>query len=154
MKTIVIGVGNPIRRDDGIGVEVARLVREKISRGDVRVTEVCAGGLRLVDEMAGYDRAIIIDAIQTGGGAPGTVYCFAPQDLKPTLNTDCMHDTTLTDALNAGRELGIRLPDDITIFAVEAVDVDHFGESMTDEVAAAAGGVADRVLAMFGKECR
>lgn len=150
MKTIVIGLGNPIRRDDGIGVTVARMVREKTSGRDVRVMEISAGGLRLMDEMVGYDRAIIIDSIQTRGGAAGAVYRFAPDDMPLTRNTDCTHDTTLVDALRTGRELGMRLPDDITIFAVEAADVDEFGEEMTVEVAAAAGGVAGRVLALCG----
>jgi hypothetical protein len=71
--TIIIGLGNPIVSDDSVGVCAARrLDKVKEVREVADVHEVYAGGLRLLDVLVGYKRAIIIDAMQTGI-QPGTV---------------------------------------------------------------------------------
>ena len=68
MKTLVLGLGNPILSDDGVGLRVARAVESQLSQQEITVMETSMGGLSLLDLLTGYDRAIIIDAIQTRGG--------------------------------------------------------------------------------------
>ncbi|MEO5356313.1 MAG: hydrogenase maturation protease [Nitrospirae bacterium YQR-1] len=139
MKTIVIGLGNPLLRDDSVGPKAARLIRQRLEgdmlchRADVRVSEVYAGGIRLLDAMAGFDRAFIIDSIITGK-PPGTVYKLTPQSLPQTRNCGCSHDMTLPMALGMGKMLGMELPTDIQIWAIEAKDINCFGEELSLEV--------------------
>jgi hydrogenase maturation protease len=147
VRTIVIGIGNPVLHDDSVGLKVAGLLREELRDSrHVAVTELHAGGIRLMEAMAGYDRAILVDAIQTEGGKPGSIYALEPADLARTRNIHSTHDGSLAVALELGRVAGIRLPSEIRIWAVEAGDVESFSESLTEEVARAVPRVVESVI--------
>jgi hydrogenase maturation protease len=134
-STIIIGLGNPILSDDSVGIHAARRLRDVLeNRKDIEVREVYAGGLRLLDVLSGYTRAIIIDAMQTGA-APGTVRRFSLADLPRTRNLASSHDADLPTALGAGKALGMSLPEEIIIFGIEAAEVENFGEELTPAVA-------------------
>ncbi len=78
VKTLVIGVGNPIMGDDRVGIEVARRLRGELEeRSDIEVREIAAGGLPLVEEFVGYDKVIVIDALV--GAEPGEVVVKRPE---------------------------------------------------------------------------
>jgi hydrogenase maturation protease len=146
-RTVVIGLGNPIMSDDGVGIKVARMVREELGdRDDIFVTEAHSGGLRLMDRMVGFDRAIIVDAMKTGSEKPGTVSLFSISDFVTTKNTVSTHDTDLSTALETGRLCGLHLPKEITIFGIEADDVHTCSEEITTEVAKAVPVAAGRIL--------
>jgi len=70
-RAIIVGLGNPIRTDDAVGLAVARAVHARLARPDVELCELAAGGLELVERLAGYGHAVIIDAVQSGGGQVG-----------------------------------------------------------------------------------
>ncbi len=148
MKTLVLGLGNPILTDDGVGIHVLRVVVACCQRDDVAFAEASVGGLRLLDLLVGYDRLILVDAIQTPGGQPGQVYRLHPGDLRASLHSGSTHDLTLAGALALGRGIGMALPEDaaITILAVEVEDVLTFGETCTPPVAAVIPRVAEMVL--------
>jgi hydrogenase maturation protease len=139
VKTLVLGLGNPILTDDGIGVHVARALSKCYQRDDVTIAEASIGGLRLLDTLAGHDRAVLVDAIQTPGGQPGQVYRLGPKDLRASLHSGSTHDLSLPGTLTLGRGLGMKLPEDedIVIIAVEVKDVLTFGEACTERVQAA-----------------
>jgi hydrogenase maturation protease len=153
MKTIVVGLGNPILTDDGVGVKAAYEVKSRMGENvpeSVSITEASLGGLRLMELLEGYDRAIIIDAIQTNNGhQPGTIFTMDLDDLRtisPTQHSASAHDTTLVTALDMGRKMGLSLPDDISIIAVEVENVLDFSEEPTPKVAQAIPLVAEAVL--------
>jgi hydrogenase maturation protease len=158
MKTLVIGLGNPILTDDGVGVKVAYAVRDMLAsagREDVTVTEAGVGGLHLMEMMVGYGRVILVDAIQTPGGQPGAISRLSLDDIAsavPTQHSASTHDMNLPTALEMGHRLGLSLPDTIEILAVEAEDVVTFGESCTPAVAAAVPAVTELVLQLLKRE--
>lgn len=149
-KTVVIGLGNPILSDDSVGIKVAGLLRERLGcwPGMVDVKEVYAGGIRLMDEMAGYERAIIIDAVVLGG-APGSVSLLSAGDVYGARHLASTHDTGLATALETGRILGLTLPSDIMILGIEARDVETFSEELTDEVKQAVPVAVEQVYALL-----
>jgi hydrogenase maturation protease len=110
------------------------------------------GGLRLLEIMAGYERVILVDAIQTPEGEPGDIHYLRPNDLQTSLHADSTHDLALPGALTLGRNLGMVLPDDkaIVIIAIEVCDVLTFGEACTHEVAAAIPAAVQAVLEELG----
>lgn len=153
-KTLVIGLGNPILTDDGVGVKVAYEIEQalvSLNNDSVTVTEASAGGLRLMEMMIGYDRVILVDAFMGGNGnEPGTVYRMTLDDLRnvsPTQHSACAHDTTLVTALDLGMRMGLHLPEEIIIHAVEVENVIDFSEEPTPAVAAVIPEVAAAVLA-------
>lgn len=147
MKTLVLGLGNSILSDDGVGIYVVRALAGQINRSDVEVAEARLGGLRLLDMAVGCDRLLLVDAIQAGGRV-GQVYRLGPNDLLCSLHAASSHDLSLPAALELGRRLGLALPEDeaITILAVEVEDVTTFGERCTPQVHAAIPRVVQMVL--------
>lgn len=152
MKTLVLGLGNPILSDDGIGVCVARELENRIDGQDVKVEEIGAGGLALLHELAGYDRAIIIDAIQTRDGEVGQVYRLGPEAFDSTRHAGSPHDINFATALELGKRLGVPLPRQIVIFAVEVEDVTTFSERCTPKVEQTIPVVTDMVVQELGND--
>jgi hydrogenase maturation protease len=152
MKTLVLGLGNPLVTDDSVGLRVAAELRARLAgRADVTVAEDYCGGLRLMEQMVGYQRAIVIDAIQTGA-PPGTLHRLGPGDI-PTQRSASSHDMTLPTALALGRQAGLCLPEDhnILLVGIEAQDILDFGEACTPAVAAAVPGAVAAVLAALDR---
>ena len=148
MPTLIIGLGNPLVTDDSVGLRVAAELRQHLAgRPDVEVAEDYWGGLRLMEQMVGYDRAIVIDAI-CSGAPPGTIHHLAPGDI-PTQRSASSHDMTLPTALALGRQAGLQLPQDeaILLVGIEADDILNFGETCTPAVAAAVSRAVADVLA-------
>lgn len=149
MRTIVIGVGNPLRGDDAVGLHVARGLETALAGNqNIEVTEVWAGGLRLAEATVGYDHAIIIDALVTGQHAPGTLVIVSSDSLDTCRTVTCAHDTSLPTALAFLRAAGADLPSNITVFGVETRPPDmEVCEKLSDLVHDALPSLVHRVLA-------
>lgn len=146
MKTLVLGLGNPILSDDGVGIKVAREVGEKLNDSQVTVAETSGAGLSLLDSIIGYDKVIIIDAIQTEEGKAGRIYRMGPEDFSLTKHFSSPHQINLATALELGKVLNLAMPQKITIFTVEAKDITSFSEKCTPEVEQAIPEVVKMVL--------
>ena len=133
-KTLILGLGNPILSDDGVGFRVAEELKGRLDEQDVTVLETSMSGLSLLDLLAGYDRSIIVDAIQTAGGKAGQIYRLTPDMFDATQHAASPHDVNFATALGFGKRLGLTLPRDIIIFAVEATDLSTISEECTPEV--------------------
>ncbi len=136
-KTIVVGIGNPLRADDSVGLWVARALKARLEPLGITVVEASVGGMDLVEMLTGYDRAVLIDAIQTDSGTPGQVVRTTPEMLRTGRLASASHTLDLSSALELGRKIGLPLPDEIVIFAIEAADMESFSEDCTPEVARA-----------------
>ena len=145
MKTVVLGMGNELLSDDGVGIEVARRLRQVVHDPDVEVKETGLAGLELIDLLAGFDRAIIVDSIATGAEA-GTVHILSPADLDSGVPPSTLHHVNLPTVLAMAGRLGIRMPDDVRVFAVEARDVSTFGGGCCAEVQAAATRLVETIV--------
>ena len=158
---LVLGLGNPILTDDGVGILVVREVQSRllsspavsageVRRGSLAFAEASVGGLRLLEVLTGHDRAILVDAIQTADGCPGEVYRLTPGDFCASLHSGCSHDVDLFTALEFGRQLGLAMPQEIVIIAVEVEDVVTFSEQCTPAVEAAIPRASEMVLQELG----
>ncbi len=153
MKTLVLGLGNPLLRDDSIGLRVAQELGGRFKGNpDVEVSEDYWGGLRLMERMIGYDRVIIVDAIQADMD-PGTIHLLSPGDI-PTQRSASAHDVNLPTALEFGRRAGARLPpsSEITLIGIEAADVQTFDESLTPELERALPHAVEAVLSVMKRK--
>ena len=108
-KTLILGLGNPLVTDDSVGLRVVEQLKPLLAdRSDVEVSEDYWGGLRLMERMIGFDRAIVVDAIQTGA-PPGTIHLLAPEGIATQRSTSA-HDVNLSTALEFGRRAGAACP--------------------------------------------
>ncbi len=146
MATAVIGLGNPILSDDGVGIRTLRILKEMIPPSEeVILKEARVGGLTLMEELVGFDRAVIIDAMVTGTCRPGTIRAVELTEFPGTRNLVSSHDTNLWMALRIGREVGLRLPGDVRVIGIEAADAETFGEGLTEAVEEAARTAAESI---------
>lgn len=153
MRTIVIGLGNPLLSDDGLGIRAASLLRQRLCDDDrVDVIEAYTGGLNLMELMVGYERAVVVDALTSGHHTPGTLVELGLDDLLTSRNTRSTHDASLAVALETGKLLGLRLPGSIFFFGIEAGNAKDFGELLTDQVDQALPMLVELVLTKLDLE--
>ncbi len=154
-RTLVLGLGNPILGDDGVGWRVAERCAERIKTdpqlsalaSEVEVDCHAGGGLSLVERLIGYEQVILIDAICSGTQPPGGVTCFPLKTLTNpgSVHTSSPHDTSLLTALELGRRLGAGVPERVIVVAVEAQNLYEFSEELSSAVQAAVAPAAERV---------
>jgi hydrogenase maturation protease len=158
-RTIVIGLGNPLLGDDGVGWRVADEV-ETLLRGaraagrpvpDVEIERLGVGGLRLMECLTGYSAAILVDAAEFPDRPAGEVRSCCFDDLADFAagHLDSAHDASLRTALALGRRLGADLPNDIQTVTVQAHRTDEFSEELSPEVSAAIPAAASAVVELL-----
>jgi hydrogenase maturation protease len=153
VKTIVIGLGNPILGDDGVGWQIAQRLQQRSDfPSDIEIDCLSLGGISLMERLIGYDRAILIDSFVTHHHPIGTLSCFSLDQLpnRALGHTYSAHDTTLQNALKIGQDLGVQLPREITVVAVEAQNVYDFSEQLTPQVAAAIPNAVQMIIDLLG----
>jgi len=146
LRTVIIGIGSLLRGDDAIGIRVAEAIEREALPPDVKVVTTTAAGLALLDLLTGYDKALIIDAVQTRQGKPGEVYRLGLDDLPAPLHSFTVHDVSVRSALDIGRKMGLPLPGETVIFAVEVADVTPLREGCTPQVEGAVSKAVSLVL--------
>jgi len=165
---LIAGLGNPILGDDGVGWHVAEEVsiQTGIQLGDAPlplsapenqtpITIECfaLAGFSLMERLTGYDKVILIDALNTGQHAQGEVVIFTLDELVDLTfgHSASAHDVSLKTALRVGRDMDISLPDDkdVYIVAIEAKHVYEFSEELTSPIAAAVPAAVIQVLKLI-----
>jgi hydrogenase maturation protease len=154
MKTLVIGLGNPILGDDGVGWRVVEeIARQTATRPEVEVDCISLGGLSLMERLTGCECVILVDSIFTGEKPIGTISQFALSDIPDLTagHSASAHDTSLHNALNVGRSMDIPLPrdEDVLIVAIEAENVYDFSETLSPPVEAAVPQAVGAVLQLI-----
>jgi hydrogenase maturation protease len=150
MKTLILGLGNPLVSDDSVGLRVAEVLKQRLAgREDVEVSEDYWGGLRLMERLIGRRRAVIIDAV-CSGAPPGSIHRLSPDSI-PTQRSASAHDVNLPTALEFGRQAGMELPpnEDIRLVGIEAADILTFSEHCTPEVEAAIPHAVETVMELL-----
>lgn len=154
---LVIGLGNPILGDDGIGWRVVEDLANQINANqvnplaeiefpvhftdlDVEFDCLAVGGLALMERVIGYNRVLIIDSMVTRENPIGAVkrLSLSEADLLDarTGHLTSSHDTSFTNALRVGRAMGAKIPEKITILGIEINEAFDFSEELSPEVLA------------------
>ena len=153
MKTLVIGLGNPILGDDGVGWKVVEEVEKQLPPDPpVELDRVSFGGLSLMEHLIGYDRAILIDAFISSENI-GSILISKLGGLPnySAFHISSAHDTSLQNALELGRSMGAKLPDEITVIGVATNPIYDFSEELSPPVEEAVPWAAHIVLDLLNK---
>ena len=148
--TLVLGLGNSILCDDGVGIKAARYIAELGANPDIVVKEAELAGFALIDLLEGFDRAVVIDAVRLRDAEPGEIVVFESSSLEPSLHLVAGHQIDLPTALEMGRRLGRPVPSSVYIVGVQIENDTTFSESCTPDVEAAiptAAHIALRIVA-------
>ncbi len=151
-KTIVVGLGNPMLGDDGVGCLVAEQLMQQPGLAGVEIESLAVGGLTLMEHMVGFERAIVVDSINLGDAPLGSVHSFALEELPNPFggHLGSSHETNLQTALQIGRELGAALPAEVRVVAIASPYVYDFSDQLTPPVEAAVPQAVAAVLQLLG----
>jgi len=145
---LIVGVGNPLARDEGVGIRAVERLRETDLPAGVRVLDAGTDLLAVIPQLAEADRVILIDAVRAGR-PPGTIYRMTLEDLlaraKDGPEWRSAHDLTLPAAVRLAQAAGVTLPPTV-VFGVEPKEV-ALGEGLTPEVEAVLPALVEKVLA-------
>ena len=143
-RTLIIGLGNEYRRDDAVGLVVARRLREAAPES-VLVREETGEGASLLESWQDADAVILIDAVRSDA-APGTVHRLDAHEgpVAREFFRFSTHAFGLAEAVELARALG-RLPPRLIVYGVEGKSFEA-GVGLSPEVGAAVGAVVERVL--------
>lgn len=148
MKTLIVGLGNPILGDDGVGWKVAEEVKRQLTSpsaplllgegSEVDVDCLSLGGISLMEHLIGYERAILIDAI-TSNQEIGSVIVSNLNEMPDysAFHIASAHDTSLQNALKLGKSMGVSLPKEVIVVGIATDHIYDFSESLSPAVARA-----------------
>ncbi len=142
--TVVIGVGNPLRGDDGAGPAVVERIRTRL-RGDAAAVSCSGEPWDLIESWRCARLAVVVDAMASGA-PPGTVRRIDPdaETIPPQPAGASTHGMGLAEAIHLAGALR-RLPERIVVFGVEVAGCRH-GEGLSREVEAAVEEVTELIL--------
>ncbi len=147
-KALVVGIGNPDRGDDGIGPLVARRLVGRASP-DVTIIERAGDVLALIEDWAGYETVILIDAAAPGA-APGSIHRIdlLTTQLPADMSFSSTHAFGVGNAVGLARTLGL-LPRTLVVYAIEGATFEP-GVDLSPNIAAAVERVVAHVIAELG----
>lgn len=117
-KILILGLGNDILGDDGIGLIAARELKKQFEHFPVDVVEATLAGLELLDILQGYEKVLILDAVVTKKYQLGTVLELSPEQFKHATAIS-PHYGGLPEVLKLAEYLKVKFPTEIRILAME-----------------------------------
>ena len=146
---LVLGIGNILLRDEGVGVRVIEQMQKMHLPDDVELVDGGTAGADLLDVLAERQKVIVIDAVQADCD-PGTVLRFAADELvQPDGVGMSLHELGLGEALTMTRQLGCA-PKDVVVFGIKPKDTGS-GLELSEEVEASVPKVVELILAEIDK---
>ncbi len=144
-KIVILGVGNLLLKDEGVGVHVVQELQKKALPPEVKVIEGGVAGIGLINFFQGARKAVFIDAADMKL-APGTVVRFTPEEIRsqPGNPKFSAHDVGLLEVLELAKALG-QCPPEVVIIGVQPKEI-SWGMDLTPEVQAAFPQILEAVL--------
>ena len=155
MKMIVLGVGNQILGDDGVGIYVTNEIKKHIKDPNITIDDAITGGMNLLELILGYDKAIIVDAVKINEGETGEVKRI-PLDNFSTIHSCNPHDVSLIEAIEVAKKMGEnRIPKEIIVIGIIMKEIPcEFGEELSEKVATAVPKAVEMTLNEIKKDMK
>ena len=145
-RALLLGIGNPLLTDDGIGIAVARELAKRRLPG-IDIEEATASGIEVMEMMLDYEKVVVVDAIMMPDREPGEIMRLEEKDFSHTVHGSSPHGVNISTAIALGRQTSPeRMPKEIVFIAMQAEDVSTFGERQTEKVARKMPELVDAVV--------
>ncbi len=143
---LILGVGNLLLRDEGVGVHVISTLRGRELPDDVELLDGGTASFDLLDTLAGRRQVIIIDAVRTGS-EPGTIFRFTPEDISVSREQiTSLHQVGLLETLDLVGHLLDSAPEEVVVLGIEPKEI-GWGLELSAEVKAAVPKVIELIMA-------
>lgn len=150
-KTAIMGFGNPVRSDDGIGCYVIEKLKERQLNSDfISLLDMGTGAFEVLFQLIGNERIIIVDAVINTDEPSGTIYKVPSSEIEAAILDDPMvflHSIKWDQALSYAKKImNQNYPDDITVYLI-AIDNTRLEIDLSNEVKEAGNKVVNYILA-------
>lgn len=144
MAVMILGIGNPIMSDDGIGMRVVRQLADQYRfPDDVKLLEGGTLGLNLLSDVLGLERLLVVDAMETGG-PPGTLLRLEGSEIPLAFESVFSpHELGLRDLLTVAALMG-EAPGEVVLWGIQPERLD-MGEDLSPAVAERLGELVESV---------
>jgi len=147
MQTLILGMGNKLFGDDGVGIVVAERLQEILVENDqIKIESTNWGGFRIIDLLTGYNYAIVIDSINTGMKPIGFIHKWDYTDLINSVRMISFHDVNFATAVSLAKKLNISMPENIIVYGIEINLTNHFSEGLSEIIKQSATQCVELVL--------
>jgi hydrogenase maturation protease len=132
---LILGVGNLLLKDEGVGVHVVRRLMEMDLPPYVEVLDGGTAGLDLIDDIEGREKVVFVDTVRAGG-APGSVYRMTMDDIDEGPDGLAnIHDMDVPHLLKTAGVMGVEKPKEIVVIGIEPKDMESISDELSPEVA-------------------
>ena len=133
-KILILGLGNEVLGDESLGLMI---VNDLIVNGvfpEVEYASTYSGGLNLLDFIVGFDALLIIDTTCGNDCQPGIIHHYKPVNFRETLHLSSEHDASFLTTLETGKKLGLTIPGQIDVLAIEIYRDLYLEEKLSDNI--------------------
>jgi hydrogenase maturation protease len=150
-QTVVLGVGNPLMRDEGIGEYLVEQLKSTDAGAYADIIPAGTSAMSLLHQMSGRKKAVILDCALMGS-EPGTIKRFLSEDVKSIkkLSHYSLHEADVLKIIELARELG-QCPDEVVFFGIEPVAIEP-GQFISEELLGHVPEYVDMILAEIRKD--
>jgi hydrogenase maturation protease len=149
-RILILGLGNPILSDDGIGLLLTSKLEGKFPGVDI--ASITLAGLELLDILVGYDHVFLIDAAIGTGGEPGELKEIS--DGKGALHLFTSHGVNFFEILKLGRDSGLKMPEPAVVFGIEIGNATDFGTALSPALLSALPSLETAITARIEQMLR
>jgi hydrogenase maturation protease len=149
-RVLILGIGNPLMTDEGVGVRVAELLMNSYELPDgVEVVDAGTMGLGIINLFRDRDLVLVVDAVDNTGYEPGTVVILTPEEMAPSQVMHSLHDTRFVNVLEAAAMTGVE-PDAICV-GVQVGSMEQWVTELTPAVEAALPAAVEAVMEILAR---
>ena len=148
-KISILGFGNPVREDDGVGIYVIEQLKQRVEAEHIEILDMGTSAFEVLFKLQGRDRIILVDAVLKTGEPVGTLYKLPASEIEGHIQDDplvFLHSLKWDQALSYAKKiLRDDYPEQIDVYLV-AIDSTRFNTEMTPEATEGADRLVQRIL--------
>lgn len=148
-KISIMGFGNPVREDDGVGIYVIDQLKKKIDDENIEILDMGTAAFEVLFKLRGRDRIILVDAVLNTGEPVGTLYKLPASEIEGHIQDDplvFLHSLKWSQALSYAKKILLDdYPKNIDVFLV-SIDSTRFNTEMTPEATAGGDKLVTKIL--------
>jgi hydrogenase maturation protease len=133
-KILILGLGNEVLGDESLGLKIVDNLDVKRVFPGIEYAGTCTGGLNLLNYIIGSDALLIIDTTCGNNCQPGIIHHYTPGNFRETLHLSSEHDASFLTTLETGKKLGLTIPGQIDILAIEIYRDLYLEEKLSDNI--------------------
>ncbi|MBC8320780.1 MAG: hydrogenase maturation protease [Bacteroidetes bacterium] len=145
-NTLILGFGNPLLSDDGIGTRIVNDLKTKMDNNLFEFSSAYICGIDIITIIKGYKNMIVVDGCMTQNSTPGELSFYTVDNYYGMAHLDNYHDVKFRDIIKLSRDLNLHIPENIHIVAIEIKEDMVFSKDLSPSLQNSYPEILQKVL--------